>query len=344
MKGAVLVTLLLSQHGYWPGGGDAHLLVARNAQMPSVSAQVEWKLLLDKTLVASGTSAIELTDQPADVLVRTPAVRERADFTFAYAVRSKANDTPIQSGELPVHLFPTGLVRDHAKAAEEKRIVVLDNEPRLVDFLRIAKLKPTRVQKSSRLELLAPDLLFIGPKQWSGETEEAVIGLVRGGCSALVLRQPAGDSVEGWPLAPRSAPADFDWKLTHPMFRGLDADDLRSLLADARTDPVCIRMAPDAAALPLAAWPRELPEVKASPATPIDCLIVTQTLGRGRLLLCQLPLPDWAEDPRAQILLNNALDYLLTRPEPTPRPSDRLTPAPAVPQAPKNRIPIEEKE
>jgi hypothetical protein len=34
------------------------------------------------------------------------------------------------------------------------------------------------------------------------------------------------------------------------------------------------------------------------------------------LVLCQLPIERWSEDPRGQVLLDNALDYLLSSREP----------------------------
>ncbi|MEK6239446.1 MAG: hypothetical protein N2C14_32410, partial [Planctomycetales bacterium] len=42
-------------------------------------------------------------------------------------------------------------------------------------------------------------------------------------------------------------------------------------------------------------------------------LLVHHPIGRGRLILCQIPLGLWKNDPRSQMLLANALEFLLTQ-------------------------------
>jgi hypothetical protein len=69
-------------------------------------------------------------------------------------------------------------------------------------------------------------------------------------------------------------------------------------------------------------------------ATPvgIDSILLSKSVGRGRMVLCQLPLGKWQSDPRSQMFLRNAMDYLLTRPEPTLRPSELRRQPPAKEQ------------
>jgi hypothetical protein len=342
VKVAALLTLLLSHGGYWFGGHDQHLTVRRDVVGPAASVVMEWHLLLGETQVAGGKVPFELADKPTDVLIRTPAARERTDLSLNYSVQSAKGDTVLQTGRIPVHLFPTGLITDHAQAAAGKRAVVYDGGSQIAAFLREAKLSPTRVDKPSRLGLLDPDILFVGPNQWSRGMDEAVIPLVRGGCSVFVLVQPAETHIHEWEFSPRTAPPAFVWDAEHPLFRGLSASDLQSLATAGGDRLVDIQMPADAPALALASWPPEVPNSKDQATTPSDCLIVTQTLGRGRLVLCQLPLPDWSSDPRTQILLNNALSYVLTRPEPTPPPSERTAPVPSRPTNTENRIPLQE--
>ncbi|MCX5660572.1 MAG: hypothetical protein NTW19_12735 [Planctomycetota bacterium] len=91
----------------------------------------------------------------------------------------------------------------------------------------------------------------------------------------------------------------------------------------------------DEPALELIHWPREAPGKE---PVPIDALLVTKSVGRGRMVICQLPLGPWESDPRSQLLLANSVSYLLTRPEPTLKPSERPQPkqmvAPNVPTIP----------
>jgi hypothetical protein len=342
VKVAALLTLLLSHGGYWFGGHDQHLMVRRELKAPAVSVVMEWHLLLGETQVAGGKVPFDLADKPTDVLITTPAVHERTDLSLNYSVRSGKGDAVLQTGQIPVHLFPTGLITDHARAAAEKRVVVFDGGSQIAAFLREAKLSPTRVDKPSRLGLLDPDILFVGPNESSRGVDEAVMTLVRNGCSVFVFAQPAGTRIHGWAFSPRATPSAFVWDAEHPLFRGLSASDLQSLVTAGGDRLVGVQMPVDAPAIALASWPSEIPGNKDLATTPTDCLIVTQTLGRGRLVLCQLPLPDWSSDPRMQILLNNALSYLLTRPEPTPPPSERTAPVPSRPINTENRIPLQE--
>ena len=66
----------------------------------------------------------------------------------------------------------------------------------------------------------------------------------------------------------------------------------------------------------------------------LDALILTKTLDKGRIVLCQMPLGPWQSDPRSQLFLVDALDYLASPVVPTPPPSRRprpVQPAPAPP-------------
>ena len=67
---------------------------------------------------------------------------------------------------------------------------------------------------------------------------------------------------------------------------------------------------------------------------PLDTLVGTETVGKGMLILCQLPVSDWDDDPRARILMHNLLACAAAGPEPRhppacdppdyrPKPSDR---------------------
>ncbi len=94
----------------------------------------------------------------------------------------------------------------------------------------------------------------------------------------------------------------------------------------------------DEPALEIAWWPRE---VAGNKPAPIDALVLTKTLGKGRIVLCQVPLGAWESDPRSQLFLVDALDYLASPVVPTPPPSRRprpVEPAPA-PKVPAIVIP-----
>ena len=112
------------------------------------------------------------------------------------------------------------------------------------------------------------------------------------------------------------------WRTRHPLLSGLPREALDSSNRRADADTRAIRLPKDEAVLEIGYWPRES---AGREPPPIDALILTRTIGAGRLVLCQAPLDRWHDDPRSRIFLRNALDYFLTRPEPTPRPSERPT-------------------
>jgi hypothetical protein len=89
-----------------------------------------------------------------------------------------------------------------------------------------------------------------------------------------------------------------------------------------------VQLPADEAALEIGYYPREVPGVRPAP---IDAVLLSKSTGKGRIVLCQIALGDWDRDPRSRIFLSNALDYLSTRPQPTPPPSQRPTPRQAAP-------------
>jgi hypothetical protein len=89
-----------------------------------------------------------------------------------------------------------------------------------------------------------------------------------------------------------------------------------------------VQLPADAPVLEIGYWPRETPGRE---PVPIDALLAVKATGRGRIVLCQVPLGRWATDPRSQLFLRNALAYLATRPEPTPPPSQRKVALRVVP-------------
>ena len=104
--------------------------------------------------------------------------------------------------------------------------------------------------------------------------------------------------------------------------------DLHSWIAGVPSLHV-VQLPADEPVATVGSYPREVPGEQ---PVPIDAVLMSKSVGKGRLVVCQLPLGDWSKDPRSQMLLNNAVDYLLSRPEPTPRPSERPTTRPAETQ------------
>jgi hypothetical protein len=176
---------------------------------------------------------------------------------------------------------------------------------------------------------MRPDVLLVGLSMIGDSPfdQAPLAGLAESGTSVMIFRQSRPALLVGYPLAERDWIGRLSWLRDHPLLNGFEARDLDSWTSSERTMRV-IRLPADEPALEIGFYP---PEVAGKRPPPLDALLLSKSVGKGRLVLCQIPLREWANDPRSQMLLRNSIDYLLTRPQPTPRPSERPTTRPTPP-------------
>jgi hypothetical protein len=193
-------------------------------------------------------------------------------------------------------------------------------------LLDAAKVPYTRIDDPSRID--RADVVIVGEDQLDDSTfgQSALMSLAEQGKSILILRQNKPSTLAGYPLIARPMPTKLAWKLDHPLFDRLSEADVQSWLTAGK--PVqAIVLPADEPALELAYWPLETPATMPAKApSPIEVVAFTKTIGSGRVVCFTLPLGDWQSDPRSQILIGNALVYLLTPPQPTLKPSERALP------------------
>jgi hypothetical protein len=332
---STLVVLALSNAGYWFGGREGSIRIELAAREGVGAADVAWELRLSGARLDAGRARLEAGGEPATVKFTPPTVRVRSTMRWAYRLSDPATGRELESGDVPLHVFPDDILGDVAGRVRDKRVVVLAGaDEGLSARLRAAKVPHTRVDDSSALALDRPDIVLVGRDALGPAPFEQspLLALARSGASVMLFRQSRPERVAGYPLAPRAAPRSLNWRERHPLFAVASPGPLDDLLRDG-AEVTAVRLPPDEPALELAWWPREAGSDVAAGAEPaaIDALVVTKSVGKGRLVLCQLPLGDWDDDPRAQLLLAGGLDYLLTRPEPTPPPSRRRERLPAAP-------------
>jgi hypothetical protein len=306
MKIATVLTLIFSFQGYWFGGQDAHLHITPAVQMPDTPATLKWEIALGSVKLGHGEVPFNLNEKSADLVIRAPAVDRRTDLKFSYTVTNRAGDKILQTGDSPIHLFPDAPLAIPADASAGKTIVVVDNGDEILAACERSAIKPVRIKNASRLPLMSPDVVIIAPGAFSKEIGDSLVEQIQKGASAILFAQPAGESVNGYNYAARQPPVKFRWQTTHPLFRDLAAEDLESLSHFNAKELVCLQLPPDAPALVLASWPHEIKVKEPNAVDPIAALMMTQTIGRGRLVVCQLSSLDWKSDPRAQILLRNS--------------------------------------
>jgi hypothetical protein len=347
MNAASLIIILASNGGHWLSGTDGVLTVTWAAPEGAVAARLVWELRLDGATLAKDSVNLEPpkrpqggADAPAAALVRIrcPDVRARTVMIFRWRIERREGGQEVDRGEMPIHAYPADLTNGWNRLLQGRRVAVIDKPDGLPALLDGAKVKYTRFDAAGKLALERPQVVLVGPGalEDSPFAQAPLIDQARSGASVMVFRQPAPRALAGYPLTTRAAPAAIDWEREHPLLARFEEGDLTSWLHSWRREDrgnltAVMELPPDEPAVAVAAWPAGT-EVATSPA-PVTALLVCKAVGDGRLVLCQMPLGDWRSDPRSQVFLGNALDYLVSPPEPTPPPSRRrrAEPRPVAP-------------
>ncbi|HZK81928.1 MAG TPA: hypothetical protein VFC46_12695, partial [Humisphaera sp.] len=321
MKFATLLIIVLSHQGYWIAGQPATIALRPAVKGQLAGATLSWELKFDGVRLGAGKGAIAGGDKPTEIGLVAPEARVRIALNWHYRLLARDGTTELETGDVPISVFPNDLLDDLASRVGPSRLIVWDEPGGLPKLLDAAKVPYSRVSGPGQLQIASADVVLVGQKMLNASPFEQspLLNLAQSGVSVMIFQQDGPEHLIGYPLARRLVPSALDWRTDHPLLIGLDADDLRSWLATVpRLGAAQLPL--DEPTLVIAGYP---PEVAGEQPAPIDAVMLTKSVGKGRIVLCQIPLGDWSTDPRSQILLANAIDYLLTRPQPTPRPSER---------------------
>lgn len=326
MNAAALLIILLSHEGYWISGSGNEISVEWTAAAPMPAADLHWELMFDTVNIASGQTPMAPQGGKAVIRITSPQVRVRTALQWQYTVRAGAGGKELDRGSVPIVIFPRNLMEGLAHRIGSSRVAIWDEKGDLAKALNDAKAPFHRYTDASRLGFAQADAILVGADtlEPSPFDQSPLFSLAQAGASVMIFRQSRCQDLGTYPVVRRTAPANFDWMLDHPLLRGMDANLLKSLTARFNQF-LPVRLPPDEPALTIGAWPREV--ATASPVA-VDALLASKSIGKGRVVFCQVQLGDWQEDSRSQIFLMNAIDYLLSLPAPTPRPSDRPTTRP----------------
>lgn len=309
MKAVALLTLVLSHAGYWFGGADATVELRWALATPPPPIVIEWQLLHGQSVLASG----RVEDGP--LTLRTPEVRTRTELTLTYrAYERDRRDHLVGEGRETVHVFPRTLLEPLPRLLAGRTLHVLSNDDALSALLTEAGVTTRRVASLDGLLLVPAPLLIVDKSALDTPVAAMrVAELAERGGRVAVFRQTDETlgRLGGLPLATRATPETWEWRGGHPLFRGLSESDLASW--DREPAMFALRIADDVPAVELAWWPRGT-----SADTTVDAAVATRSIGRGRVVLWQLDLGPWREDPRSQVVLVNVLDDLLAAVQPTP--------------------------
>jgi hypothetical protein len=321
MNAAALLIILLSNHGYWFGGQEGTITIREAARGGLPAADLSWELSLSNIRIGNGGLALNPHDADTVLKIVVPACRERISLRWTYRIVEHATGRELDRGEIPLQVFSNDLLSGLAEQMGRKHLLVWDRPQGIPKLLDSAKIPYTRMDSESTLQFAHSDVVLVGKNMIdsSAFAQMPLKNLVEAGSPVMVFEQNKPDRLMGYNLSRRKAPADLEWRMGHPLLRDLSAADVRSW-TDAALPVWVVQLPANEPALELAYYP---PEAPTSRPGPIDAMLLTKSMGAGKLVLCQIPLGDWAGDPRSQIFLRNAIDYLVTRPQPTPWPSDR---------------------
>ena len=296
-------------------------------------ANLVWELGLGTVKLNGGTLAVAAGEGPTRVALKPPDVRVRVAMRFTYRLVEREGGKVLEEGELPLHVFPADLTADWATRAGSQRIVVWDDGAgELPRALSAAKVPFTRVDDLSRV-LDRPDAILVGADRLDASpfAGASLLNFARAGSSVAAFEQTRPDRLAEYPLGKRQRLADLQFMADHPLFDRLEPADLQSWANAQPSDGAAggrpvrpVQLPADEPALELAWWPREAAGER---PVPVDALVVAKSIGRGRIVLCQLPLGRLDRDPRSQLFMGNLLSHLATRPQPTPPPSERAVKA-----------------
>jgi len=328
MPPAALVLIALLNQGHWIGGQPGEINLQWSAKSDLPAAVVEWQLQYGDTQLGTGRVALKSGAKQATLTITPPPVRALCEVECSFNVKAADTGKTIIKTRTTLHIYPADLLAKVGARLGAKSLAVWDRADGLPAILKDAKIPFTRLDDESNLQFTKYDILVVSQDQLRERPfgQASLLGHVQNGTSLLVLRQIRVKTVAGYALQRRTVPAKLTWRegaglLAHLRTRELSTGE----------DAWAIQLPADEPALELVYWPRE---VRSAEPAPIDALLVSKTLGQGRVVLCQIPLGNWKQDPLAQLFLADALEYLSSRPEPTPPPS-RRPPPPTPPPSPR---------
>lgn len=332
MKAVALVIILLSNHGLWFGGEEHSISVTWGVRDRAPNAVLTWQLGYGETKIAEGKAAFPANEDTTTIKLRIPEVRVRTPMNWQYQIR-QGDEVVLDSGSAAVVVFPLASLKDFAKRYEGKKLAVIEADGKLSKTLQVANLSHGQLDPSRLAMAEQQDVILVGADQLEATSSAptAMLGQAKEGASVLVFAQPKLTKLIDLTQAKRTSSEHYQMVERHPLLNALSNDNWNRVLAGQGAEVLALQLPVSVPGTELIAFPSEGDPTN---ARQIDTLLVVQAVGKGRIVYCQLPLTDFEHDPAARLFLAGALDYLLTAPEATPPPNQRLVSRPATPAPP----------
>ncbi len=328
---ARIMMLILSNEGHWYGGQAGTISLHWVARFEQPEAVLVWDLLIGEVRVAGDRLAVQRGSRPSVVTLTPPEVRARTQMRWVYRLYQRSDGKEIDTGEAVIQVYPSPRPDRLKGRLQDKRVAVWDTADGLADALTQAGLEFRRIRKAADLQLSGADVVLVGPDELRDAVfdQSPLIALSEAGATVVFFEQTRPRFLAGYALNRRTARTRPTWRSGHLLMSGLRTGDPESWLDGLGQEVWAIELPADEPVLEIGYWP---PVVEGSQPGPIEALLAVKAVGKGRLIMCQIPLGPWDTDPRTQQFLENVVSYVGTRPEPTPRPTERQVLRPAASQ------------
>jgi hypothetical protein len=286
--------------------------------------EVRWEARAGERVVASGGQggvAAERGSARCALSIPLPGVSRPTGLDLL--VLARAGDRRIGKASFPFTLYPEARGNTVADRLTRSRIALYDPEGRAGPVLSSLGLVVREYSEFEGLRDYEGDLIVIGPGGFTRGREALgpiLAGRARGGMPVLLLEQATlpgtlTDGLRLWPSFSRTTETNVMFAPDHPVLRGLEtpqvADYLNAAIAGAR--PL---LPPTRGNVRVLAGLR----VRSRGRSQDGVGLAEFPLGEGTVLAAQASLcADYHTDPRARILLVNALTYLLGERQPVGR-------------------------
>jgi hypothetical protein len=310
-----LLIILLAHGGFWFGGENAITVKWATPEAGTPASVLVWKLSYGTLQVAAGEAP--MAGAESTVKLNVPAVRVATAFQWSYELRETQTGRVLERGVREIRLIPPTVLQNVARGMKGRKIVVLEQDKEgITKLLERAGIESRRVGAAGDLQLAEADIILVGEDELpeNPAVQEALLAKARKGAGVVIFSQRLATHLGEWEVRPRKIQPALTWRLGHTIFTSFAQSALDAWAAENPDEARALALPMDANVLELGNFTRETP---GNTPVPVDALAATQTLGDGRIVFWQVRIASWKNDPRAQLLLGNILDYLRTRPEPT---------------------------
>lgn len=295
--------------GHWFGGQpyDISFTVPADAEVPR--ADLVWKIVVANTVLASGAIEV-MRGHTHQLTIELPPVRVRTTATWLYEFTQVTSDDFIEHGQHYLHLYPTDLLDSIAIPTDRRLVMVADASDSLVGVLNESGIPFERINEPTQMPLYRVDMVIVvaNHDKPDGFAQTALLRIAGAGSTVLVLERIGTRGLFDLPFRrTRFLSGSVGEKqcplLTH--IEQITPDMLLHLKAgtDRSQEPTFYHSQPNTEADMEA-------DACLAEDDPLFALLSAYTIGRGELILAQIPFREWRSDPRSQLLLRNAILHL----------------------------------